>query len=222
MTTIKNKDFVQIEFTGKSNDKIFDTTNPEEAKEIGLQNPEVIKPIIISVGSQMVLKGLDEALDNKELNKKYSITLDPENAFGKRDPSLIRTYSLNHFKKNNMNPYPGMAIQLDNTVAKVLSVSGGRVTMDFNNPLAGRPVTYDFKITKKITNDNEKINSLQDFFFKKRFKFTIKKNKVIFDKETEPFLHMIGQKFKEITGFEFEVEKKKEEKNKEDTKKEKK
>ena len=39
-----------------------------------------------------------------------------------------------------------MAIQLDNTIARVLSVSGGRVTMDFNNPLAGKEIDYKYKI----------------------------------------------------------------------------
>ena len=207
MTKIKKNDFVEIEFTGKdSNDNIFDTTNPKEAEEMGLQNSNV-KPLIISVGNQMVLKGLDEDLEGKELNKQYSIHLQPEQAFGKRDPSLMRTYSLGHFKKQNINPYPGMALQLDNTIARVISVSGGRVTMDFNNPLAGKPVDYNFKITKTITNNNEKINALQDFFFKSRFKFIIdeKSKKIIFKDPIEPFIKMFGKKFKDITGFEFEV-----------------
>ena len=216
MTKIKKNDFVEIEFTGKdSNDNIFDTTNPKEAEEMGLQNPNV-KPLVISIGNQMVLKGLDEDLEGKELNKQYSIHLQPEQAFGKRDPSLMRTYSLGHFKKQNINPYPGMALQLDNTIAKVISVSGGRVTMDFNNPLAGKPVDYNFKITKIITNNNEKINALQDFFFKSRFKFIIdeKSKKVTFKDPIEPFIEMFGKKFKDMTGFEFEVkqEVKKEEK----------
>jgi len=58
---ITKNDFIEIEFTGKANGKIFDTTNKEEAKEMGLQAD--VKPMIISVGNDMILKGLDETLN---------------------------------------------------------------------------------------------------------------------------------------------------------------
>lgn len=223
--TIKKNNFIEIEFTGTSDGKVFDTTNPKEAEQLGVQNPKKIKPTIISVGNQMVLQGLDEALPNKELNKEYTVHLQPEKAFGKRNPQLIKTYNLTAFTKNNINPYPGLALQLDNTIARVLSVSGGRVMMDFNNPLAGKEVDYKFKIKKKITDNKEKINALQDFFFKQRFEFEVKDKKVFFkDKKIKPMIEMMAPKFKEMTGFEFEVEeekdnsKKKEKANKEEDK----
>jgi len=214
---IKKNDFIEIEFTGResSNNEIFDTTNPKEAKEMGIENSDTIKPLLVSVGNDMLLKGLDQALQNKELNKEYKINLEPEKAFGKRNPQMIKTYSLAHFKKNNMNPYPGMTLQLDNTIAKVISVSGGRVMMDFNNPLAGKEINYTFKITKRVTDNNEKINTIQDFFLKQRYEFTIntKDKKVIFkEKMIKPLFEMMGQKLKDMTGFTFEVE---EEKDKE-------
>jgi len=228
MEKIQKNDFIEIEFTGKDPDnQIFDTTNPEEAKQIGIQNPEQIKPMIISVGNQMLLKGLDEELEGKELDKKYSVHLEPEQAFGKRNPQLIKTYPLSAFKKREINPYPGLVLQLDNNIAKVISVSGGRVMIDFNNPLAGKEVDYTFKITKKITNDNEKINALQNFFFKQRFEFTVnedkktKSKKVIFkDDKIQPLVEMMAQKFKDMTGMDFKVEGKKN-KNKEKKKEEK-
>lgn len=215
MEKIKKNDFVEIEFTGRSNEQIFDTTNPEEAKKIGLQNSEMIKPLTISVGNQMILKGIDDELEDKELNKEYSVHLTPEKAFGKRNPGLVKTYSLSHFTKQNINPYPGLVLQLDNIIARVISVSGGRVTIDFNNPLAGKPVDYKFKIIKKITDDKEKINALQDFFFKKRFNFEIKEEdkepkKITFNKDAEIFLRIFKDKFKQITGFDFEIKDKEE------------
>jgi len=225
MTKIKKNDFIEINFTGRSDDKVFDTTNPKEAEEMNLPNTENIKPLIISVGNQMVLKGLDEELEGKETGKSYSLNLEPEKAFGKRNPSLIKVYSLNHFKKSSLNPYPGMVLRLDNTIAKVLSVSGGRVTMDFNNPLAGKPIEYKFKINKVITENKEKINSLLDFFVKQRFEFTIneKEKKVIFkDEIVNSVIQMLGPKFKDMTGFDFEVkvDKKEDKKGEKPTEKE--
>ena len=207
---IKKNDFIEIEFTGKANDEIFDTTNKKEAgqmnSEIDIKN---IKPIIVSVGNQMLLKGFDDELEGKEIGKKYSIHILPEKAFGKRDPSMIKTMPMRVFREKNMNPVPGMVLQLDNYIAKVLSVSGGRVIVDFNNPLAGKEIDYNFKIIKKIDNINDKINSLQDFFFKQRFEFNIneKDKKVIFkDEKIKPLVKMFNQKFKDMIGFDFEVE----------------
>jgi len=202
MEKIQKNDFIEIEFTGKDPDnQIFDTTNPEEAKQIGIQNPEQIKPMIISVGNQMLLKGLDEELEGKELDKKYSVHLEPEQAFGKRNPQLIKTYPLSAFKKREINPYPGLVLQLDNNIAKVISVSGGRVMIDFNNPLAGKEVDYTFN----TVNEDKKTKS----------------KKVIFkDDKIQPLVEMMAQKFKDMTGMDFKVEGKKN-KNKEKKKEEK-
>lgn len=216
MLTIQKNDFIEIEFTGKANNEIFDTTNKDEAKKIGLDAD--VKPLIVSVGNQMLLKGLDDFLEGKEIGKKYSLHLSQEKAFGKRNPSMIKTMPLKIFTEKQMTPYPGMSVQLDNYIAKILSVSGGRVTVDFNNPLAGKEIDYEFKVLKKIENDEEKINALQDFFFKQRFDFEIKDKKVIFKKaEIKYFIDLFNQKFKEMTGLDFETE----EQKKPETKKEK-
>ncbi len=207
MNKIQKNDFIEIEFTGKSNNQIFDTTNPKEAEILGA-DPKNIKPIIISVGNEMLVKGFDESLIDKELNKEYTIQIKPEKAFGKRDPKLIKTCSINPFRQQNMNPYPGMVLNLDNQIAKVISVSGGRVMMDFNNPLAGKEVEYIFKINKKITDINEKINALQEFFFKQKFDFEIKDNKIIFkDEKLQPLIQTFAPKFKEILNLETEIRK---------------
>jgi FKBP-type peptidyl-prolyl cis-trans isomerase SlyD len=223
MTIIQKNDFIEIEFTGKANNEVFDTTNKQEAKQM---NPEIdtkdIKPLIVSVGNQMLLKGFDDAIEGKETNKKYSIHLEPEQAFGKRDPSLIKIISMKTFREKNINPVPGLTLQMDNYLAKILSVSGGRITVDFNNQLAGKEIDYDFKITKKIEDNKEKISALQDFFFKQRFEFEIdEKNKkvILKDEKIKPLVQMMAQKFKDMTGFDFEVKEDKAEKPGDDLKK---
>jgi len=202
--TLNKNDFIEIEFTGTSNGEIFDTTSKEEAKSIGLDAN--VKPLIISIGNNMLLKGLDENLIGKEIGKEYFLNLTPEKAFGKRDPKLIRTLPMKIFKEKNLNPHPGMSFQLDNYIVKILSVSGGRVIADFNNPLAGKNINYKFKIKRKVEDNKEKINSLMDFFFKQKFDFEIKGNKVIFkDDKIKPLIEMMKPKFKEMTNFDFET-----------------
>lgn len=203
MTAIKKNDFIEIDFTGYANNQVFDTTNSKEAEKIGLEIKEM-KPLVISIGNQMIIKGLDEDLENKEVGKEYFVNIPPEKAFGKRNPSMIKTYGINNFKKQNLNPYIGMVLQLDNMIAKVISVNGGRVTIDFNNSLAGKNITYKYKINRIIIENHDKVNALQDFFFKKRFEFVINDGKVIFkDEEINNFIELIGLKLKDMTGLEF-------------------
>jgi FKBP-type peptidyl-prolyl cis-trans isomerase SlyD len=160
----------------------------------------------VSVGNEMLLKGFDDDIIGKELGKKYSVTLKPDQAFGKRNPTMIKTVPIKIFHEKQMNPYPGLTVQMDQYIAKILSVSGGRVSVDFNNPLAGKDVTYEYTVTKKIDNINDKIDSLQDFFFRQKFEYVIKDNKVTFKKpEIKPFVDVFKDKFKEMTGLDFDV-----------------
>ena len=213
---IKKNDFIEIEFTGSFDGRVFDTTKPEKAKEMGVDSKN-IKPMIVSVGNEMLLKGLDEDLIEKEIGKPYEIHLLPEKAFGSRNPKMIRTYPLKSFRDNNINPYPGAVLQLDNMIAKVISVSGGRVMIDFNNPMAGKEVDYSYKIIRKIDDDKEKINALQDFFFKQRFEFDVNGGKIIFkDEKIKPVIDIFSERFKDMTGLEFECKKEERKKIKEE------
>ena len=71
MVKIQKNDFIEIEFTGKANNEVFDTTDKEEAKQMGLEAD--VRPVIVCVGKKMLLKGFDDELENKEIGKKYSI-----------------------------------------------------------------------------------------------------------------------------------------------------
>ncbi len=169
---IKNGDIIELEFTGKlENGSVFDTTDPKIAKENHL-NVENVKPVVIKVGKSEVPKGLDKELVGKEIGKEYVVKLKPEDAFGNKNRELIRTLSLSVFKKHNINPYPGLQLNADGYVGVVKSVSGGRVVVDFNHPLADHEVTYEFKVNRVLTDPEEKLDAVMEKF---KIKGTFKK-----------------------------------------------
>jgi peptidylprolyl isomerase len=210
MEKINKKDFIEITFTGKVKDgEIFDSNISEDVKKLNPSiSDEKIKPFIFCVGEGMFLDSIDEFLINKEL-KEYEIELTPEKAFGKRNPSLIKIIPLRIFKEKNANPYPGMAFNFDGQIGKILSVSGGRVITDFNNPIAGKDVVYTLNVKRKINDLNEKVRALMDFFFRKEFEFEVneKDKKLIIktDKTFKNFVELFKPKFKELLDFETEV-----------------
>jgi len=226
--TAKKKDFVEIEFVGRNltNNEVFDSNILAEAKKI---NPNVssTKPLVVCIGEGMVVKGFDESLEGKELNKKYSVKIGFEKAFGKRYPNLVRLIPIKMFLAQKVYPQPGMTLALDNNLVKIVSVSGGRVMVDFNNPLAGKEIEYDFIIKKILSDLKEKASALQKYLFGQEFEFEVVQNekskKLVFkDVKLAQLLDVFKDKFKEMLGVELEIfaEKKSEGKKKEEESKE--
>ena len=203
---IKKNDFVELEFTGRVKEgEIFDTTREADAKKIGLKIED--HPFIICVGHEMVIDGLDKALEGKEILEQYSIELKPKDAFKERKKELVRLIPLRLFTEKKVSPRAGMTLALDNMLVRIASVSGGRVLVDFNNPLSGKIVVYEFTIKRKIDDINEKVMAITDYFIRKDIKFEIKDEKIILDieKNFTPIIEILNSKFKPIINLEFEV-----------------
>jgi len=165
---IKNGDFIKLEFTGKIKEtgEVFDTTNEERAKEAGIFVPnKTYNPIPIVVGGEQLIKALDEAIVGMEEGESKTIEVSPEKGFGERDTSKIETIPMKEFKKEGVNPYVGMELNLNGDDGRILTISGGRVRVDFNHKLAGKNLEYAVVINQIIIDDEEKIKSLIELHY---------------------------------------------------------
>ena len=202
---LQKKDFIEIEFTGKVKDgEVFDSNIKEDLKKL---NPDANpKPFVFALGEGMFMKGVDEFLIGKEIGS-YTIELSPEKAFGPRVPSFVQPIPMKVFQSQNVRPYPGAVFNFDGRIAKILSVSGGRVVADFNHPLAGKEVVYELKILRKVEDQNEKIKSFINFLFRRDLKFSVEGKKLIIEveKELAKFAELFKDKFKEIFDLDLEV-----------------
>lgn len=202
---LEKKDFIEIEFTGKLKEGgIFDS-NIKKDLEL-LNSKKEPKPFIFCLGEGMFLKAIDDFLIGKEIGK-YTIHLSPEESFGKRNASLIKIFPRRVFEEHKLNPIPGITFSFDGRIAKVISASGGRVVVDFNNPLAGKDITYDINILRKVEDLTEKVSSFNEFLFQKPFEFELEENKIVLkvEKELANFVELFKEKYKEMFGFELEV-----------------
>src|SRR3989344_1647560 len=160
---IKKNNFVEIEYLARlqDNNLVFDLTNEEQAKIHGLfDSKRKYKPIVVCIGKQDVIKGLDKELEGKEPGKSYTFTLSPEDAFGKKRTDLIKLVPTSIFRKQKINPMPGLQVNLDNIMGVVKTVAGGRTLVDFNHPLSGKTILYEVKILKIITDPKEKLQGM--------------------------------------------------------------
>jgi len=147
---MQDHDFVKISYAGK-------------VKETGLTLDKQ-QTISIVVGAGYVLPGIDEALKEMNTGEKKSVTIPPEKAFGIWNQDLVRLVPLNEFKKHGLDPYPGMIVDGDKMRGRVLSVSGGRIRVDFNHPLAGKTLIYDLEVKEKIEDIKDKIKTVVQFY----------------------------------------------------------
>lgn len=156
----KEKDFIEIDYVGtiKETEEIFDLTIEKESKNLKVYNPKgEYKPLIICLGKNDVVEGLDKQLIGKEINKEYTIEVPSEKAFGKKNPKLMKIVSTNLFRKQKINPVPGLQVNLGTMIGTIRTVTGGRTIIDLNHPLAGKTLIYKVKINKIITDDKEKL-----------------------------------------------------------------
>jgi FKBP-type peptidyl-prolyl cis-trans isomerase 2 len=160
---IKKGDFILINYTSKvkETEEIFDTTNEETAKQQKLHKEgETYEPNLVVVGEGWVLKTLDEALPKLKINKKDSVEIPPEKAFGNRDPEKIKLVPLRRLATKGITPKLGTQIEYDGKIATIRTMGSGRVQLDFNPPLAGKTLVYEVTVEKKLETTNEKISAL--------------------------------------------------------------
>ncbi|HIG96575.1 TPA: peptidylprolyl isomerase [Candidatus Woesearchaeota archaeon] len=169
-TMMKKGDFVELNYTGTLTQEklVFDTTEEKIAKQQEIYNADATskyKPAIICVGQNSIVKGLDDELVGKELNKEYTIVLPPEKAFGKKDAKLIQLVPTSKFLQQKIQPIPGLQVTIDNEVGTIKMVSGGRTLVDFNHPLASKEVSYTIKALRIVTDTKEKLTALMRLQF---------------------------------------------------------
>jgi len=162
---IKEGDFVNIDYVGEVDGKIFDLTDEKLAKEKGLyEENKKYGPVTIVVGAGHVIKGLDESLIGKNVGDEYEVDVPPEKGFGKKNPKLLKIIPERVFKEQKLTPHAGMAVTVNGLLGYIISVSGGRVIVDFNHPLASRTLHYKVKINKLIDDKKEQLFALVNVY----------------------------------------------------------
>jgi FKBP-type peptidyl-prolyl cis-trans isomerase SlyD len=100
-------------------------------------------------GYDNTLPKIEAALDGREAGYEVNLQLKPEDAFGVRDESLVRTIPKKEFP-------PGVKLggQLEGHtddgqphVFHVMKIKGDTVFLDGNHPLAGKELRFHLKVT---------------------------------------------------------------------------
>ena len=160
---MKEGDFVMIEYTGRvsATGEVFDLTSAEEARKEGIfSEKQKYGPALVVMGAGMTVPGVERHMKEMTVGEEREFGLKPEEGFGNRNPKFIRIISIGNFLRQKINPVPGIFVTIDNRQARVQSVSGGRVRVDFNHPLSGKELEYRVRVVKLLKEPLEKARSL--------------------------------------------------------------
>ncbi|OKY79143.1 MAG: FKBP-type peptidyl-prolyl cis-trans isomerase 2 [Candidatus Methanohalarchaeum thermophilum] len=159
---MKEGDFVRLNYTGKLEDgTVFDTTVREVAEEQGIEQERDYGPKTIIVGAGHVVEGLEEDIEEAEVGEDMEVEVEPEKGFGDYDEDKIRAFPKREFKnKHDDEPRKGKRVNIGGKPGTIISTVGGRVRVDFNHPLAGENLLYEYKVEEVIEKIDEKIKAL--------------------------------------------------------------
>jgi peptidylprolyl isomerase len=160
---LKNGDFVRIEYDGYDDKgNLFDSTKGEIGKSMHGKDG----PMLVVVGHYKLIQGLDELVRGMSKGDEKEAKFGPDKAFGHKNKQFVKVMSLMDFRNSDFYPQPGLQIHLDTDQGRMLgtikSVSGGRVMVDFNHPLADKNVRYKVKITDVLEKEADKVKALMD------------------------------------------------------------
>ena len=120
----------------------------DEAGEI-LDSSEGQAPLDYLHGHGNIIAGLEKALEGKEAGDKLNAVIPPEEGYGIRDESLVKTVPLSNFQNPNTVEV-GAQFQAETSqgprLATVTQVDDQNVTVDLNHPLADQTLNFDIDI----------------------------------------------------------------------------
>lgn len=156
-------DFLLIEYTirVKETGTIIDTTDIELAKKENIYDSnKLYGPLLLVLGKNWINPFVEEEIAKMSENEEKEIEVSPNKAFGERDPNKVKVFSLRDLQRRGYELNVGDTIDVGGIRGIVKQISGGRVVIDFNHPLAGKTLVYKVKVIRKIEDFEERIKTL--------------------------------------------------------------
>ena len=137
MQLIDSKSVVGIVYTLKGDvGEVLDKSTEED-------------PFVFLMGVEAIVRGLERTLTGKSEGEEFTVTLQPEDAYGERSPDLIGEVARSQFPPD-MELRPGLRFQGEVAGGiRMFTVNGfecDKVTIDANHELAGKTLNFEVRI----------------------------------------------------------------------------
>lgn len=156
--------------------ELFETTDEALAKEKGFWHeghsyaPRVF---IIGSGSTDFPTGLELDLLHAKVAEKREVTLEAKDAYGAHNPLLVETVSARELLRLGIEPEVGATVQRRNRSGHISGIFGGRVRVDYNHPLAGKSLKYEYTVKSFADSPDEKVRAVLDLHYGRSDEFRV-------------------------------------------------
>jgi len=138
---VKKGSKVKLDYEGKlESGKIFDSSKHGDHSH----------PLEFEVGTGQVIQGFEKAVMGMKKGAKKEFTINPEEAYGKSNPEMIKEIPKNALPPGQ-EPKVGMVLILNSPdgkqfPVKIAKVGKDTISIDLNHPLAGKKLIFNIEI----------------------------------------------------------------------------
>ena len=162
---LQEGDFVELSYTIRTveDGTLVDTTSEEVAEDEGIDTENrSFGPRTLVVGVGHVFNAVDEDLLGKDVGDTGTVVVPAAEAFGEYDGNQVRTVSVDRIPEDDR--YPGGHVDIDGQHGHVETIIGGRARVDFNHPLAGEDIEYEYEVADVVEEPIEQARGLMRMY----------------------------------------------------------
>ena len=119
--------------------------------------------MITVIGDGRLIGGFEAHLADAEAETEYTFDIEPTDAYGERDASLVETISQNVLLRSVRDPNMlgiGAPVEIGGRQGVLQMLRAGRARVDYNHPLAGVKLRYTYTIVKVVEDRSERVATL--------------------------------------------------------------
>ena len=157
---LQHGDFIRLDYTARTveDDRLVDTTDGEVAEEEDVEADQEFGPRTIVLGEGHIFDSVEADIVGSEVDETGEVVVPAEEAFGEYDDDEVRTVSKDKLPEDDR--YPGAQVTVDGQQGFIETIIGGRARVDFNHPLAGEDVEYEYEVVAEVEDRETKAQGL--------------------------------------------------------------
>ena len=155
---------VDYDLFNAETEKLIETTREDVAKEHDVHDENrTYSPMVTVVGDGRLIPGFEAHLAEAEVETDYTLDIEATEAYGERDAGLVETIGQNVLMRSVRDPEMlaiGAPVEIGGRTGVLQFLSAGRARIDYNHPLAGVTLRYNYRVTKVVEDRAEKVETL--------------------------------------------------------------
>jgi len=127
----------------------------ERKQKVLIEKTDSANPFIFIFGMGGLIPSFEENVNGLSVGDKFTFSIEPEDGYGPVDKDAIVDIPIDVFKQDGIimmdllkigSVLPMSDNEGNRMDGKIIAVTGEAVTLDFNHPLAGRPLHFSGEV----------------------------------------------------------------------------